>query len=93
MRPCENVIVSIQLEKEIFDMELPTFLPIKELNYKLEETFRVMRPSNQTYGHISLSHNGKNLDPQKNLAHYGIWDGSILVCRCVKEQRYEHDLC
>lgn len=85
MRPCENVIVTIKLENENFDMELPTFLPIKELNQKLEEAFRVMRPSNQVYGHISLSHAGRFLEPQKDLAYYGIWDGSILECRFAKE--------
>lgn len=85
MRPCENVIVTVQLEQEILDMELPAFLPIKDLNQKLEETFRVMKPYTQTCGRVSLSHNGKTLDPQKDLAYYGIWDGAVLVCKFVKE--------
>lgn len=85
MRPCENVIVTIQLEHDALDMELPTFLPIKILSQKLVETLRVMNPSNQTYGNISLSYNGRILEPQMDLAHYGIWDGSILKCKFSKE--------
>lgn len=84
MRPCENVIVTIQLEQETIDMELPIFLPIKELTQKLEETFRVMRPS-WGFKHIILGCNGRPLNPKMDLAHYGIWDGSILECKFAKE--------
>ena len=85
MRPCENVIVTIQLDQEAIDMELPAFLPINQLTRKLEETFRVMRPSLFSFGHVILSVNGQPLDGQIDLAHYGIWDGSIIECKLIKE--------
>lgn len=86
MRPCENVIVTVQLEQETLDMELPAFLPVRELTQKLEETFRIMKPSYQAFRHAVLSCNGRDLDPTMNLAQHGIWDGSILACRFIKEE-------
>lgn len=84
MRPCENVIVTVKFGKETLDMELPTFLPIKELTQRLEETFRVMKPNAQNLSYIELGCNGRIFDKEKNLAYYGIWDGSIIECRFVK---------
>ena len=81
MLSCENVIVSVSLNNEMFDMELPAFLPLKEVRTKIEETLRTMRPDllRARLG-IILTLDGKVLDEERCLAHYGAWDGSNLVC-------------
>lgn len=82
MRPCENVLVTVKLDADQIDMELPAFLRIEELINKLLETLRVMRPEKYfAYSSLDLIFENQMLDLERNLASYGIWDGSIISCR------------
>ena len=76
MRPCENVIVTLAAGETALDMELPAFLPFAELTPKIAETLAVMEP--RRFG-------GQPVAPEKCLAAYGIWDGSVLQCAVRKE--------
>ena len=86
MRPCENVIVTVQLNQECVDMELPAFLPIRELVKKVYETFQTMCPHLAgTSDNMVFLHEGRLLDERSTLASCGVWDGSILTCDYVEE--------
>ncbi len=77
----EMIIVTIQFGKEQFDIEVPAFMPIGALTDKLEETLRMMFPAqNIDSTNCMLKYNDATLSEEKHLAHYGIWDGSILEC-------------
>lgn len=86
MRPCENVIVTVWLNRECMDMELPAFLPIRELAKRMDETFRTMFPHLEgARDHLVLLHDGKHLDERSTLASCGVWDGSVLTCNYGEE--------
>lgn len=79
MKVCQSVIVTLQIGCNEMDMELPTLLPIAELNIRILETLRVLFP--QRYNEwkaITLCYNGGILEPMQTLASLGIWDGSFL---------------
>lgn len=81
MRVCETVIVTVRLMNRAFDMELPTFLSIKELIEKIDETLHSMPASIAPDMHcVGLVYEGKQLESERTLANYGIWDGSFVDC-------------
>ena len=81
MKCCEQVIVTVRLRpsgREL-DMELPAFMPVRELEDRLLETLREMDPLH--YGRmarVSFRWNDRALEPESTLAQAGIWDGSVL---------------
>ena len=81
MLPHENVIVTVCLEKRQYDMELPSFITILELERKLSETFSIM-----SHGEIDASDDlkikflGRTLEDTETLASNGIWDGGVIDC-------------
>lgn len=86
MKSCDNVIVTVALPKEQLDMELPAFLPAKELAAKLAETLRAYRPERYSaVFRLQLSSDGAPLNDTDTLASRGIWDGSILRCKPDQE--------
>lgn len=86
MRACEKVIVTIRVKSKPLDMELPAFLSLLELTAKIDETLLSM-PGQILYDDhcVGLKFQGKELDKNKTLANYGIWDGSMLECILGKE--------
>lgn len=85
MRPCENVIVTLAAGETALDMELPAFLPFAELTPKIAETLAVMEPRRFGGASLELRFGGQPVAPEKCLAAYGIWDGSVLQCAVRKE--------
>ncbi len=89
MKPCENAIVTLVFdgkEERTLDMEAPTFMPICELETKIEESLRSMSPGSLPMGYgIVLVHNGKTLQGNSCLASSGIWEGSKLYCKIRQE--------
>lgn len=86
MKACETVMVTVQVMDRAFDMELPTFLSIKELIERIDETFHSM-PACITpdLRCAELAYEGKTLEEEKTLAYYGIWDGSFVECLLKRE--------
>lgn len=80
MRPCDNVIVTLLVRDQVFDVELPAFLPVEELVNKIEELFEVMKPQWRVHG-LRLYFAGKELQMQQTLATCGIWDGAQIQCQ------------
>lgn len=82
MKCCEEVIVTLRLpwlEQEL-DMELPSFMPMKELTGKLLETFRLMMPDGFVgVRNIGLIHERRQLENEETLGRAGVWDGSVLT--------------
>lgn len=79
MKVCQNVIVTLIVGSKRLDMEMPTFLPIGEVNARILETLRTLYP--QVYGDctaIRLCDRGTPLADIRTLASYGIWDGAVL---------------
>ena len=85
MKSPENMIVTLQIGFNSYDMELPSFMLIKDLMPKITETFRCMAPDEYgSLSHLFLLHKGKALPDEKSLAACGIWDGSILKAEVRK---------
>ena len=85
MRACENVIVTVRVKSKSLDMELPTFLNIRELTIKIDETLHSMPGRILSDEHcVGLSFQGTVLDENQTLGSCGIWDGSILECTLRK---------
>ena len=82
MRCSEEVIVTLRfpwIEQDI-DMELPSFMEMKELTGKLLETLRLMMP--ETFvkvKSISLKGRAGILQENETLAGMGLWDGSVIT--------------
>lgn len=79
MKVCQSIIVTLIIGSKKLDMELPTFLPITDVNTRILETLRAIYP--QVYGGctaIRLCECGTTLAGNKTLASYGIWDGAVL---------------
>lgn len=81
MKCCEDVIVTVCLHpgERSLDMELPTFLPIEQLEQRFLEVMREMDPLH--YGMMSVASfrkKGQILTGEMTLAKAGVWDGSIL---------------
>lgn len=86
MQEHENIIVTVLINYEEIDMELPAFLPIKDLLKKLEETIRVMRPQySSELSEFTMKYNGVKMSEDKTLAQYGVWDGSKIELSIRKE--------
>ena len=85
MKIPQKILISIVYNKEIFNVEIPTELTIKEVKQKivssLNEFNREQGNSSVVPGAINLYFDGKELENEKLLVNYGIWDGSILVMR------------
>jgi hypothetical protein len=60
-------------------MELPVFLPVKDLGEKLLETLRTLSPADYAKtSALRLRHAGRELEDAETLASAGLWDGGIL---------------
>jgi len=84
MRPCEDVIVTVNISQPsaTYDMELPAFMCLDELKKKVVETLRLMDIRKfATVREIELFYNGQSLRNNETLAGYGIWDGSSIEIR------------
>ena len=81
MKPSEDVIVTVTLGREQFDMELPSVLPIRDVKEKMCEILRAIRPNRQIDAEDTvLFSDGRKLLNDKCLASCGIWDGSVIAC-------------
>lgn len=86
MQEHENIIVTVLINYEEIDMELPAFLPIRDLLKKLEETIRVMRPQySSELSEFTMKYNGVKMSEDKTLAQYGVWDGNKIELSIRKE--------
>jgi len=84
MKSCENMIVSIQIGRELIDMELPAFMPVGELSRKVAQTLNYMDPVKYAgLNALALYLDETRLPEQKTLAGCGIWDGRILRAKKV----------
>lgn len=93
MKPSEDVIVTVTLGREQFDMELPSFLPICDVKEKMCEMLRAIRPNRRFDAEDTvLFSDGRKLPDDKCLASCGVWDGSIIACVNESEDKtHEQD--
>lgn len=83
MKPCEEIIVTIKIvdKGRDIDMELPTFMPWQELNFKILECLQDSMPEEYgSYCKLNAMYKGILLNDDETLASMGIWDGSIIWC-------------
>jgi uncharacterized ubiquitin-like protein YukD len=80
MKSCEDAIVTLKFLPggKCFDMELPSFMPLEELEKKLLETLRVMNPASYDSVMRLRFRQGEREFRDGTLASLGIWDGGIL---------------
>lgn len=75
MKPDSTALVTVNVNGKNFDMELPLFINIAELNLKLKETLEGLGVS---VGDFSVLTDGGVPIDNFCLAHFGVWDGSII---------------
>ncbi len=89
MKACEEVIVTLIIQgknpkktfEEKLDMELPSFMPWKELSKKILECLKESKSDKYAfYYYLYAKHNGRKFTDMDTLASLGIWDGSIIEC-------------
>lgn len=81
------VLVSAKIlpKGRVLDLELPAFLPAKELKSKLLESFRVMDPGEfSMVSSLEIRWREQTLRDEETLAALGIWDGSDLEIVAVR---------
>lgn len=79
MKCMECVIVTLRLPRGSVDLELPAFMPVRELREKIVQTLRRMDPA--CYGAaqtLLLQCGGRTLPDERTLAACGVWDGAVL---------------
>lgn len=82
MKCCEEVIVTLKMPwlGQELDMELPCFMPMKELTGKLLETLRLMMPDTfMGVKSIGLTSTKGLLKEEESLGTAGLWDGSVIT--------------
>ena len=75
MKSKENAIVSVIINNDSYDMELPLFISIEELKKKLKDTINGLGIE---IGDFNLTTNNGTLINEFCLAHYGIWEGGVI---------------
>ncbi len=81
MKACEEVIVTLIIGEQKHDMELPSFMPWKELSKKILECLKESRTDKYAfYYYLYAEYNGHKFTDTDTLASLGIWDGSIIKC-------------
>lgn len=80
MKCLEEVIVTLRLPGGggSLDLELPAFMPVRELIPRLTEILRTVSPAFPAADGAGLSAGGRALSPEDTLAAAGVWDGGIL---------------
>lgn len=89
MNCCEDVIVTVRLHPggRSLDMELPTFLPIAQMEQRFLEVMRERDPLHWgRMSAVSFRKGDRVLAGDTTLAASGIWDGSILDAYMSEEE-------
>ena len=88
MKCNEDVLVTLRIMpggKEL-DMELPAFLPAKELEQRLLEVLSEMDPLHWGGASaVGICKGQRRLEGDMTLAEAGVWDGSILEANLCGE--------
>lgn len=85
MKCMENVIVTLRIQpaNRQLDVELPAFAPVGQLRQQLLDVLSQADPVGfARVSYIRLQKDGAELEEDRSLAQYGIWDGSILDVLC-----------
>lgn len=81
MKCCETAIVTIRLRpgERMLDMEIPTFLPLGQLEERFLETIREMDPLHYSMvSAVEFCKGEQKVIRGNTLAEAGIWDGGLL---------------
>lgn len=78
MKTDSTALVTVMVNDSYFDMELPLFVGINELKSKLKETFDGL---GFAINDFNISTDEGVLIDNFCLAHFGVWDGSIINIR------------
>ena len=78
MKSDSTALVTVMVNDSTFDMELPVFVSIAELKLKLKETFEGLGVAINDF---TISTDDDVTIDNFCLAHFGVWDGSIIKVR------------